>query len=296
MGGLRMPLPLTLRLDCHILAARRSTSASSRQSHLSNSLRNNPPFQRSHSTNNIMLRISPAASSATFGYIYLTETELHNEDAITAYFDSAGWAVNVFPCPDFKIFIAKNVLMYCNVMFITDLPRCIIPAGIQILKANNYNASPQYNWLPEPPNLLSFQPSSRSTGTSKASSQRSHSHSLLSHQDSYVGLRPDPEGIDSHPSHHYNPCAPVQTILMGGNPAGHSGSHGGMSPLTHRGSGSVGGGVLVVGLHSRGAWGTHPRSHLTSSASPPPDPQIQSLSLLHNPTPDQLFPSLATCL
>jgi hypothetical protein len=281
MGGLRMPLPLTPPLDHHILAACRSTSASSRQSHLSDSLRNNPPSQRSPSTNNIMLRISLAAGSATLGYIYLAETELHHEDTITAYFDSAGREVNVFPCPDFEIFIADNSLMYCDVMFITDLPWCIIPAGIRILEVNNYNASPQYNWLPEPPDLSSFQPSSHSTGTSKASSQHSHSHSLLSRQDSYVGLCPDPEGIDSHPSHHYNPCAPVQTILMGGNPAGHSGSHGGMSPLTHRGSGSVGGGVLVAGSHSMGGMGDAsqvPLDILSISTTRSPDPVFVPLA------------------
>jgi hypothetical protein len=113
-----------------------------------------------------MLRISPAAGFATFGYIYLAEAELRHQDAITAYFDSAGWEVTVFPCPDFDSFITDTILMYRDVLFIINLPRYIIPAGIRILEANSYITSPHLNWLPDPPNLSSFQPSSRSTGAS----------------------------------------------------------------------------------------------------------------------------------
>jgi hypothetical protein len=204
-------------------------TASRHRSHLSDSIHNNPPSQRSPSTNNnIILRISPASGSATFAYIYLAETELRHKDAITAYFDSAGRAVTVFPCPDFETYIADNSFMYRDVMFITNLPRYVIPAGIRILKANPYNNSPHYDWLPAPPDLSSFNPSSRSAGTSQALSQRSRS--LLSRQDSYVGYRPDPEGIDPHYSHHYNPRAPLLAIVIGGNPAGPIGSHGGMPP------------------------------------------------------------------
>ena len=132
-----------------------------------------------------MLRITPAAGSATFGYIYLAEAELRHQDAITAYFNIAGQEVAVFPCPDFESFIADTSLMYREVLFITDLPRYLIPAGIQILKANSYIASPRYDWLPDPPDLSSFQPSSRSMGMSWTSSSQ-HSHSVLSRQDSFV--------------------------------------------------------------------------------------------------------------
>jgi hypothetical protein len=128
----------------------RSTLSSCR-SHLSDSLHNNPPSQRSPSTTNIMLRISPAASSATFGYIYLAEAELRHQDAITAYFDSAGRLVTVLPCPDFDSFLADTSLIYRDVLFLTDLPRYVIPAGIRILKANSYIASPHLAWLPPPP-------------------------------------------------------------------------------------------------------------------------------------------------
>ena len=131
-------------------------------------------------------RISPAAGSATFGYIYLAEAELHYQDVITAYFDSAGWSVTVLPCPDFDSFLADTSLIYRDVLFLTNLPRYIIPAGIRILEANSYIASPHHAWLPPPPNLSSFQPSSRSTGTSRPSPSQ-HSRSLLSRHDSSVG-------------------------------------------------------------------------------------------------------------
>jgi len=70
-----------------------------------------------------MLRISPAAGSATFGYIYLAEAELRHQDAITAYFDSTGRSVTVLPCPDFDSFLANTSLIYRDVLFLTNLPR-----------------------------------------------------------------------------------------------------------------------------------------------------------------------------
>ena len=102
----------------------RSSHSSSRRSQRSG------PIQPSPSNDNIILRISPAAGSATFGYIYIADTELRHQDAITAYFDSAGREISVIPCPDFESFIVNNNLMYRDVLFITDLPRYIIPAGI----------------------------------------------------------------------------------------------------------------------------------------------------------------------
>ena len=103
---------------------------------LRDSVQNNPPSRQSPPTNNIILRISPAAGSATFGYVYLAETEICNQDAITAYFNSAGREVSDIPCPDFESLIAANNLMYRDVLFISDLPRYIIPAGIRNLEAN----------------------------------------------------------------------------------------------------------------------------------------------------------------
>ena len=191
--------------------SRRSISSSS----LRDSIRNNPPSLRSPSTNNFILRISPAAGSATFGYIYVAETELHNQDALTAYFDSAGREVTVILCPDFESFIAENSLMYRDVLFISDLPQYVIPAGIRILEANEYNMSPRRDWLPEPPDLSSFQ-ASRNPGSSSRSRSSSSQRSsiLISRHESRVGVRPDPEGFDSHSSHHYR--LPVHNINMGG--------------------------------------------------------------------------------
>jgi len=114
-----------------------------------------------------MLRISPAAGSATFGYIYLADAELRQQDAITAYFDSAWRSVTALPCPNFESFLADTSLVYRDVLFLSDLPRYVIPVGIRILEANSYIASPHLGWLPPPPDLSSFQPSSRSTGTSR---------------------------------------------------------------------------------------------------------------------------------
>jgi hypothetical protein len=211
MGGTGVPPPavggrlpknaLPPDADPGSVHSRRSMRTASHQhSHLSDSIHNNPPSQQSLSTNNIILHISPASGSTKFGYIYLAETELRHEDAITAYFDSAGRVVTVFPCPDFETFIAANSLMYRDVLFITNLPRYVIPAGIRILKAKWYKNSPHYDWLPAPPDLSSFNPSSCSAGTSQALPQRSGS--LLSRQGSHVRYRPDPEGIDPHSSHH----------------------------------------------------------------------------------------------
>ena len=116
--------------------------SSSGCSHLSNSLRNNPPSQHSPSTTNIILHISLAAGSTTFGYIYLAEAKLHHQDAITAYFNSAGWSVTVLPCPDFDSFLAYTSLIYHDMLFLINLPRYVILEGIRILEANSYIASP----------------------------------------------------------------------------------------------------------------------------------------------------------
>ena len=237
--------------------SRRSASPPSHRSHagLGASINNNPPSQRSQAENHVMLRISPAAGSTKFGYIYLSNTERRHEEAITAYFDSVGREVAVLPCPDFELFIADNNLLYRDLLFVSDLPRYIIPAGIRILEAQNYDDSPRYNWLPDPPSLSNFGPSSRSSDTSRApSSQRSRS--LLSRHASAVGSRPDPDGFDSHPSHHlFNPRAPFRHVSMEGNHAVPGGSYGGMSPLTFKGSGSMGGGASVASSRYMGCVG-----------------------------------------
>ena len=250
-------------------------------SHRSNrdSVQNNPPSLRSPSSNNIMLRISPASGSATFGYVYVADSEIRHQDAIIAYFDSAGREVAILQCPDFESFIADNSLMYRDVMFISDLPRYVIPAGRRILEANEYNASPRHDWLPEPPDLSSLQPSSDPASSSTRRSRSSSSHqssTLISRHGSLArSHRPDPEGFESLPSHHYR--VPVRHINMGGRSIV-GGSHGGMSPLTFRGSNSVVGGASFGGAPAIGGGPAAPRVIL-----PPVD--ILSISTTASPAP-----------
>jgi hypothetical protein len=157
--------------------------------------------------------------------------------AIASYFDSAGQEVTVLPCPNFANFFIKHSLQERNISLIIDLPRYIIPAGTCILQANQYSALPNQDWLLAPPDLSSLYASSQ------CSSHRSSlsSCSLLLHRDAHSSLHPDPDGVDA--SHAYPPSsrlayhAPVQAIFMGGT----YGSHGGFSPLTYQGSGSMGG-------------------------------------------------------
>ena len=52
-----------------------------------------------------MLRVSPSAGLATFGYVYLADAERRHEDALTVYLDSAGQEITVLPCPDFERFV-----------------------------------------------------------------------------------------------------------------------------------------------------------------------------------------------
>ncbi len=46
------------------------------------SVQYNPPSLRFPSPTNIMLRISPASGSATFGYVYVADSEIRHQDAI----------------------------------------------------------------------------------------------------------------------------------------------------------------------------------------------------------------------
>jgi hypothetical protein len=87
-------------------------------------------------SSDIVLCISLAAGSATFGYILIAVNERHLEDAIVAYFESAGREVTVLPCPNFATFLIDHSLQERNISLIIDLPRYIIPLGICILQAN----------------------------------------------------------------------------------------------------------------------------------------------------------------
>ncbi len=122
--------------------------------------------QRLHPSTCIVLCTFLADGFATFCYIYIAENKCHHqEDAITTYFNSVGQEVAVLPCLDFNIFMADYTLLDCNMTFVNNLPQHIILEGICILQANQYNASPNHDWLPSPPDLSSFNASSRLANT-----------------------------------------------------------------------------------------------------------------------------------
>jgi hypothetical protein len=52
-----------------------------------------------------MLRMSPDSARSRFGYIYLAIDERIHQEPFLAFFNSAGWAVHVLPCPDFDVFL-----------------------------------------------------------------------------------------------------------------------------------------------------------------------------------------------
>jgi hypothetical protein len=186
-----------------------------------------PPNNCSHH-----LTSSFAYSRRRLRHIWLhphAENECHQENAISAYFENAGREVTVLPCPNFANFLLDHSLQERNVSLIIDLPRYIIPAGICILQANKYSASPNQEWLPAPPDLSSFNALSQHSSHRSSLSLRA----LLSRRDAHGNQRLDPDGVDSSlahlPFYHLAHHAPVPAISMGGNP----GSHGGLSPLTH---------------------------------------------------------------
>jgi hypothetical protein len=184
------------------------------------------PPQRPQADNHVMLCVSPSAGLATFGYVYLADAERRHEDALTAYFDSAGREVTVLPCPNFERFVVVDYnIPLCDVLFVSDLPRYIILVGIRILASQQYANSPRFDWLPDPPSLSSFGPSSRSTDTPHASSSQ-RSPSLLSRHTPTTRSRPDPDGVESYP----DPRAPVRHVNMGGPRSVPGGSYGGGPP------------------------------------------------------------------
>jgi hypothetical protein len=163
-------------------------------------------------SSDIVLRISPAAGSAIFGYILIPENEHHQEKAISAYFENAGHEVTILPCPNFAKFLVDHSLQERNVSLIIDLPRYIIPAGIFILQANEYSALHNQEWLPAPPDLSSF------NALSQHSSHRSSLslHALLSRRDAHGNQHPDPDGANSSLAHHsfYHPVAVAVAVVV----------------------------------------------------------------------------------
>jgi hypothetical protein len=105
----------------------------------------------------VILCISPAQVGKQTGYIHLASGELAEENAIRAYFDSAGREVSTLPCPNFEGFLLANSLRTRNVSFLMDLPAYILRMGCQILAENAYSddARPDLSWLPRAPSSAS---------------------------------------------------------------------------------------------------------------------------------------------
>jgi hypothetical protein len=217
------------------------------------------------------------------------------------YFDSAGRESAYFraltltpswPITPFWIATCPSLTTYLD----TSSQRVFLS-----YKRIKYNASPNHDWLPATPDLSSFNASSRWANTA-CSSQRLRI--LLSRHDSHASQCPNPDGLGSSQAQHSSyrhiapppipqsyychiPHAPVQAIFTGVD----FGSHGGMSPLTHQGSGSVGGGASVAGPRSMGApwqvrdqWG---HSKYSSGSQRP-------VHLFHKNLNPNLHPSCAT--
>jgi hypothetical protein len=53
----------------------------------------------------VMLCVSPQTAGLAFGYIFLAINEHIHQDPLLAFFDNAGRAVHVLPCPDFEVFL-----------------------------------------------------------------------------------------------------------------------------------------------------------------------------------------------
>jgi hypothetical protein len=105
---------------------------------------------------NIILCISLASGSTRFSYVYIADNERHLQAALLAYFDFSGHTMAVFLCLDFDAFMADHAITNSNINFISNLPSYIIPTGTRILEAAQYNELPNKDWLPAPPDLLSF--------------------------------------------------------------------------------------------------------------------------------------------
>jgi hypothetical protein len=174
----------------------------------------------------VILCISPAEGLARFGYIYLATHKCPQEEAIPTYFDSAGHEVFVIPCPDFEAFMADNHLSNQDIVFVTDLSRHTILASRRILQTTRHNDTPNLDWMPPPPNLLSF--ISSQTISSQHSLRLSQpllsSKATLTHVSSAHHWL-DLEGVGFNPDlHHRVPS----TVFMGGSTA----SLGGISLMT----------------------------------------------------------------
>ena len=139
----------------------------------------------------VILRISPAQDGAQFGYIHLASGEIDHQEAIRAYFDSAGREVTTLPCPDFEGFLLANTLRTRNIIFLMDLPEYILRLGRRILEDNAYSSDgyPTLSWLPPSPSVTL--PSLLSGGPTRSASRPAN----VMTRARPPPLRPDPDGV-----------------------------------------------------------------------------------------------------
>jgi hypothetical protein len=180
----------------------------------------------------VMLRVSPQTAGSAFGYIFLAINEHIHQDPLLAFFDNAGRAVHVLPCPDFEVFLRSNFISTRDVLFVTDLPPHMIPAGRCILEEDGYlmDAASNLSWLPEIPSALTFSRTSQGMSQGRTlppvrmvPSRPPYPLVTYRTNPSRGMFRPNPDGINSH-SFGWHPPIPY---AMGGPP-----SYGAYSPLT----------------------------------------------------------------
>jgi hypothetical protein len=215
-------------------------------------------------------------------FIYLAAKERHQEDAITAYFETAGHDVLVMPCPNFEASKAENHLSNHNIVFVSDLPRHVIPAGIKILHANQHNDSPNLDWMAAPPNTSSFMSLHASSSCqSLHSSQPLLSLRATSHQEGRGNCRPDLDGVDFNEVLYHSVSS---MVFMGGSVA----SQGGISSTTIHKSRRMGG-VPSSLLHAS------PPHSVVSSPVPLP-PSSSSITSIQEAIPAKASPVHVTSI
>jgi hypothetical protein len=99
----------------------------------------------------VMLCVSPESAGLSFGYIYLAIHERIHQKPLLAFFDNAGQAVHVLPCPDFNVFLWSNFIGARGTLFITNLQPYIIPASRCLLENYQFlaDAVTSLSWLPD---------------------------------------------------------------------------------------------------------------------------------------------------
>ncbi len=110
-----------------------------------------------------MLPVFPDSAGSTFGYIYLAINECIHQEPLLAFFNNAGRAVHILPCPDFDIFLWSNLIATSDTLFIPNLPPHILPDGRHLLEINESlaDAAPNLSWLPDFPSSPTFSGTSR---------------------------------------------------------------------------------------------------------------------------------------